>query len=166
MEDYSCFVMTNCGGFHWNMVRLIISFLECLICYLLFVVVVVSAWVIWPWTLANNGFSAAVIQASQHFSLLWKAVWMTTNFLWCLIIAVSSEFWQDLWVHSLFVWYSLCCLLMLFTDVFGFELRPMTGLALPWSKVYKRVSLFLCKWVWKTILLSWWPAVAVSIEIL
>ena len=120
---------------------------------------------IWSELLASDRISAAVIQAFQRFSLLWKAVWKTTNFLWCLIIAVSSWFWQDLWFHSLGVWCSLCCLLMLFHDVFGYELRPMTGLALPWSKVYKRVPLFLCKWIWKTILLSRWPAVAVSIEI-
>ena len=42
------------------------------------------------------------------------------------------------------------CLLFLFHDVFGYELQRMTGLALPWSKLFKRVLFFLCKWLWKT----------------
>ena len=147
MEDYSFFVMTSYRGFHWNMVRFMVSFFECLICYLLFLVVV-SAWVIWSWTVANDWFSAAVIQAFQRISFFCKWFCETVHFL-------MTNFRGFQWNLVRCMISSLGCLLffmllIFFHDVFGYELRPMTGLALPSSKLFKRVLLFLCKWVWKT----------------
>ena len=72
MEDYYCFVMTNCCRFYCNLVRFTIYYLKCLICYLLFFVV--SPWFTWSWTLTNDWFSATVIQAFLRISFFCKWV--------------------------------------------------------------------------------------------
>ena len=104
MEDYSFFVMTNCRGFHWNL-RFVISFLECLICYLLFVVVLVSAFFSWSWTLANDWISATVIQAFQRFSFLCKWVWKTSKFF------VMTDYSVFQWGLLRFMIFFLGCLI-------------------------------------------------------
>ena len=162
MEDYYCFVMTDCCGFHWNLVSCTPSYPKCLLCYLLFVV---SAWCIWSWTLTNDWFSATVIQAFLRISFFCKWVCKTVHFFvmtnchgcqWNLVRSMIS-FLGCLILNMLFIFFLFY--------VFGFELRAMTGLALSWWKSFKRVSWFLCKWVWKTILVLSWLIVAVSSEI-
>ena len=107
----------------------------------------------WSWTLANDWISATVIQAFQRFSFLCKWVWKTSKFF------VMTDYCVFQWGLLRFMILFLGCLIFYilfivfcFMMFFCFELRRMTGLALPWSKVFKRV-LFLCKWVWKTIIL-------------
>ena len=133
MEDYSFFVMTNCRGFHWNL-RFVISFLECLICYLLFVVVLFSAFFSWSWTLANDWISATVIQAFQRFSFLCKWVWKTSKFF---VMTDYSVFqWGLLRFMILFLgfWYCIYCLLFFVSWCFLF-----------WTSAHDRVSATVIK---------------------